>query len=164
MTFKTRQLNIKTDKDRCTYLKSLEYPKNMRALPYTKDCDGVVLMHKKEGIVGYSIIDKVRHSLRDIHVIKKHRGEGTKILMKSLFNIMLQYGNKWQATVNQDTSLKLLKKLEEKGYIKLTVLGESRVRWEGIPMLKVSFTIKSKSLTENYMFFYEILFGSWLPK
>ncbi len=120
--------------------KQLQVPENMA---------GFVVEDREKGVVGYCLYDKEEKSIYDMAVLPEYRKDksaSSRKLFAEMMRVINKEGGEWSAEMRDETTLRYLKVMAERGYVKYKEHGVDHVMSDGTKVVAVTFsTIPEKT-------------------
>ena len=113
--------------------KQLQAPDNMA---------GFVIEDREKGVVGYCLYDKEEKSIYDMAVLPEYRTDknaSSKKLFAEMMRTINKEGGQWSAEMRDETTLRYLKVMAERGLVKYEEHGIDHTMSDGSQVVAVTF-------------------------
>lgn len=113
--------------------KQLQAPDNMA---------GFVIEDREKGVVGYCLYDKEEKSIYDMAVLPEYRTDknaSSKKLFAEMMRTINKEGGKWSAEMRDETTLRYLKAMADRGLVKYEEHGIDHTMSDGSKVVAVTF-------------------------
>lgn len=125
-----------------TYISATIFPVGDQHLEAPDNMVGFVIEDREKGVVGYCLYDKEEKSIYDMAVLPEYRTDknaSSKKLFAEMMRAINKEGGQWSAEMRENTTLKYLKTMAERGLVKFEEHGIDHVMSDGTKVIAVTF-------------------------
>ncbi len=122
--------------------KQLQAPENMA---------GFVVEDREKGVVGYCLYDKEKKSIYDMAVLPEYRKDknaSSRKLFAEMMRVINKEGGEWSAEMRDETTLRYLKVMAERGLVSYEEHGVDHVMSDGTKVVAVTFSPVSEKVRQ----------------
>ena len=118
------------------------FPNGDKQLQAPDNMAGFVIEDREKGVVGYCLYDKEEKSIYDMAVLPEYRTDknaSSKKLFAEMMRTINKEGGQWSAEMRDETTLRYLKVMAERGLVKYEEHGIDHTMSDGSQVVAVTF-------------------------
>jgi len=125
------------------------FPDSDKQLSKPDDLDGFVIEDREKGVVGYCLYDRDEKEIYDMAVLpeyRKDRNASSGKLLLEMMKTIKEQGGQWKAQLRDETTLRYMEVMEQRGVIKMQKHGLDHEMSDGSKVIDVTFTVIPENL------------------
>jgi hypothetical protein len=128
------------------------FPESDKQLQAPDNMSGFVIEDREKGVVGYCLYNKEEKSIYDMAVLPEYRKDknaSSRKLFAEMIRVIHKDGGEWSAEMRDETTLKYLKIMAERGLVQYKENGVDHTMCDGSKVVSVTFRATSPEEQEQ---------------
>ena len=128
------------------------FPDSDKQLQAPENMSGFVIEDREKGVVGYCLYNKEEKSIYDMAVLPEYRKDknaSSRKLFAEMIRVIHKDGGEWSAEMRDETTLKYLKIMAERGLVQYKENGVDHTMSDGSKVVSVTFRATSPEEQEQ---------------